>query len=80
AFIVRLGRALLLLPHASWRLLQIPDEIATAMGRFAPALALALMIFGTQERIICVIASSLALTVAVNGLTALAVSLVFFYA
>lgn len=80
AFIVGLSRALLMLPHPSWRLPQIPDQIATAMGRFPTALALALMIIGTQERINSVIASSLALTVAVNGLTALAVSLVFFFA
>jgi len=79
AFIVGLGRALLMLPHPSWRLPNIPDEIATAMGRFPAVLALALMIIGTQERINSVIASSLALTVAVNGLTALAVSLVFFF-
>ncbi|MCF7533049.1 DUF3772 domain-containing protein [Pseudomonas petrae] len=79
AFIVGLGRALLMLPHPSWRLPKIPDEIATAMGRFPAVLALALMIIGTQERINSVIASSLALTVAVNGLTALAVSLVFFF-
>lgn len=79
AFIVGLGRALLMLPHPSWRLPKIPDEIATAMGRFPPVLALALMVIGTQERINSVIASSLALTVAVNGLTALAVSLVFFF-
>jgi small-conductance mechanosensitive channel len=80
AFILGLGRALLMLPHASWRLPPIPDEIATAMGRFPAILALALMIIGTQERINSVIASSLALTVAVNGLTALAVSLVFLFA
>ena len=80
AFIVGLGRALLMLPNPSWRLPQIPDQIATAMGRFPTVLALALMIIGTQERINSVIASSLALTVAVNGLTALAVSLVFFFA
>lgn len=80
AFILGLGRALLMLPHASWRLPQIPDEIATAMGRIPAVLALALMVIGTQERINSVIASSLALTVAVNGLTALAVSLVFLYA
>lgn len=79
AFIVGLGRALLMLPHPSWRLPKIPDEIATAMGRFPPVLALALMVIGTQERINSVIASSLALTVAVNGLTALAVSLMFFF-
>ncbi|PWE41561.1 DUF3772 domain-containing protein [Pseudomonas prosekii] len=80
AFIVGLGRALLMLSHPSWRLPQIPDQIATAMGHFPVVLALALMLIGTQERINSVIASSLALTVAVNGLTALAVSLVFFFA
>nr|GEZ40270.1 hypothetical protein [Tanacetum cinerariifolium] len=36
AFIVGLGRALLMLPHPSWRLPNIADEIATAMGRFPP--------------------------------------------
>ena len=80
SFIVGLGRGLLMLSHPSWRLPQIPDEIASAIGRSPVFLALALMIIGTQERINSVIASSLALTVAVNGLTALAVSLVFFYA
>lgn len=80
AFIVGLGRALLMLSHPSWRLPQIPDHIASAMGRYPVLLALALMIIGTQERINSVIASSLALTVAVNGLTALVVSLVFFFA
>ena len=80
AFIVGLGRALLMLSHPSWRLPQIPNEIAEAMGRFPVVLGLALMIIGTQERINSVIASSLALTVAVNGLTALAVCLVFIFA
>lgn len=80
AFIVGLGRALLMLPRPSWRLPPIPDQIATAMGPFPVLLALALLLIGTQERINSVIASSLALTVAVNGLTALAVALVFFFA
>jgi small-conductance mechanosensitive channel len=80
AFILALGRALLMLSHPSWRLPQIPDQIAEAIGHFPILLALALMIIGTQERINSVIASTLALTVAVNGLTALAVSLVFLFA
>lgn len=80
AFILALGRALLMLSHPSWRLPQIPDQIAEAIGHFPIILALALMIIGTQERINSVIASTLALTVAVNGLTALAVSLVFLFA
>lgn len=80
AVIVGLGRALLMLSNPSWRLPSLADEIATALGRFPVVLALALAVIGTQERINSVIASSLALTVAVNGLTALAISLVFLFA
>jgi potassium efflux system protein len=77
AFISGLGRALLMLAHSSWRLPTIPDALATAMGRFPAVLALGLLLIGTQERINSVIASSLALTAAVNGLTALIISLTF---
>jgi len=80
SFMVGLGRALLMRAHPSWRLPPIHDEIADAVGPYPVVLALALMIIGTQERINSVIASSLALTVAVNGLTALAVSLTFIFA
>ncbi|WP_416424072.1 DUF3772 domain-containing protein [Pseudomonas sp. App30] len=80
AFIVGLGRAMLMLRRPSWRLPNIADEIASALGPFPKLLALALMLIGTQERINSVIASSLALTVAVNGLTALVVSLIAFWA
>ncbi len=80
AFIVGLGRAMLMVRRPSWRLPNIPDELAAALGPFPKILALALMIIGTQERINSVIASSLALTVAVNGLTALVVSLTAFVA
>jgi potassium efflux system protein len=77
AFIVGLGRAFFMLASPSWRLPQIPDGIASAVGHFPAILALALLVIGTQERINSVIASSLALTVAVNGLTALAISLIY---
>ena len=80
AFIVGLGRAMLMVRRPSWRLPNLADEIAVALGPFPKVLALALMIIGTQERINNVIASSLALTVAVNGLTALIVSLTAFCA
>ena len=80
AFIVGLGRALLMVAYPSWRLPNVPDPIAAALGHFPTVLALALLIIGTQERINSVIASSLALTVAVNGLTALAISLVYSFA
>ena len=79
AFIVGLGRALLMRAHPSWRLPQIPDQIAVALAPFPVLMGLALMLIGTQERINSVIASSLALTAAVNGLTALAIALVFFF-
>ncbi|MGY4493868.1 DUF3772 domain-containing protein [Pseudomonas sp. TE3610] len=80
AFIVGLGRAMLMVRRPSWRLPNLPDDLAAALGPFPKILALALMIIGTQERINSVIASSLALTVAVNGLTALVVSLTAFFA
>ncbi|HDQ4074428.1 TPA: mechanosensitive ion channel family protein [Pseudomonas aeruginosa] len=76
SFIVGLGRAMLMLSRPSWRLPPIPDPIASAMAPFPVAIALALLIIGTLERINDVAANSLALTVAVNGLTALVVSLI----
>ncbi|RZA12517.1 MAG: DUF3772 domain-containing protein, partial [Proteobacteria bacterium] len=79
AFIVGMGRALLMLPNPSWRLPNIPDPIAGAIGNLPAVLALALMFTGTFERINSVIASSLALSVAVNGLTALLVASIFVY-
>ncbi|MBA1204604.1 mechanosensitive ion channel family protein [Pseudomonas capeferrum] len=77
AFIAGLGRAVLMLQRPSWRLPPIPDEVAHALHWFPPLLATALMLLLTQERINSVIASSLALTVATNGITALVVSLIF---
>lgn len=79
AFLVGMGRALLMLPNPSWRLPNIPDPVATAIGGLPAVLALSLMVTGTFERINSVIASSLALSVAVNGLTALLVALIFVY-
>lgn len=80
SFIVGLGRAVLMLSRPSWRLPPIPDQIATALGPFPLILALALLLTAGEERINSVIASSLALTVAVNGLTALVTALIFFFA
>ncbi|MGB9088740.1 MAG: DUF3772 domain-containing protein [Pseudomonas farsensis] len=77
AFISGLGRAMLMLQRPSWRLPPIPDEVASALGWFPQALALTLMVLLTQERINSVIGTSLALTLATNGLTALVVSLLF---
>lgn len=80
SFVVGLGRAMLMLSRPSWRLPPIPDQIASALGPFPVILALTLMFIAGEERINSVIASSLALTVAVNGLTALIISLIFFFA
>lgn len=77
AFITGLGRAMLMLQRPSWRLPAIHDEVASALGWFPKVLALALMVMMTMERMNSVIGASLALTVAVNGLTALVVALTF---
>ena len=77
AFIAGLGRAMLMLQRPSWRLPAINDEVASALGWFPKVLALALMVMMTMERINTVIGASLALTVAVNGLTALVVAMIF---
>ncbi|QJQ19102.1 mechanosensitive ion channel family protein [Pseudomonas sp. SK] len=77
AFITGLGRAMLMLQRPSWRLPPIHDEVASALGWFPKVLALALMVMMTMERINSVIGASLALTVAVNGLTALVVAFTF---
>lgn len=77
AFISGLGRAMLMLQRPSWRLPPIHDEVASALGWFPKVLALALMVMMTMERINSVIGASLALTVAVNGLTALVVAVIF---
>lgn len=77
AFITGLGRAMLMLQRPSWRLPAIDDEVASALGWFPKVLALALMVMMTMERMNSVIGASLALTVAVNGLTALVVALTF---
>ena len=77
AFITGLGRAMLMLQRPSWRLPPIHDEVASALGWFPKLLALALMVMLTMERINSVIGTSLALTVATNGLTALVVAAIF---
>ncbi|QVM92190.1 mechanosensitive ion channel family protein [Pseudomonas entomophila] len=77
AFISGLGRAMLMLQRPSWRLPPIADEVASALGWFPKVLALALMVLLTQERINSVIGTSLALTLATNGVTTLVVSLLF---
>ena len=77
AFITGLGRALLMVSRPSWRLLPIPDTAARAVAHFPGLLALVAMLLGAQDRINSAIGASLALTVAVNGLTALLIAVLF---
>ncbi|SDJ64348.1 Small-conductance mechanosensitive channel [Pseudomonas delhiensis] len=77
AFITGLGRALLMVRRPSWRLLPIPDQAAQAVAHFPGLLAIVVMLLGAQDRINSSIGASLALTVAVNGLTALLIAVLF---
>ncbi|MED5609220.1 DUF3772 domain-containing protein [Pseudomonas sp. JH-2] len=77
AFITGLGRALLMVDRPSWRLLPIPDHAAQAVAHFPGLLAIVVMLLGAQDRINSNIGASLALTVAVNGLTALLIAVLF---
>lgn len=70
-FVSGLGRALLMVERPSWRLLPIPDDMAQALSPFPALLAVLVLLLGIQSRINSNIGASLALTVAVNGLTAL---------
>ncbi|MDF3935924.1 DUF3772 domain-containing protein [Pseudomonas citronellolis] len=77
AFISGLGRALLMTSRPSWRLLPLPDSAAEAIAPFPGLLAIVVMALGVQSRINNTIGASLALTVAVNGLTALLIAGLF---
>lgn len=70
-FVSGLGRALLMVERPSWRLLPIPDDMARHLAPFPGMLAILVLLLGIQTRINSNIGASLALTVAVNGLTAL---------
>lgn len=76
-FTAGLGRALLAVQRPSWRLPDLPDPVANALSPFPWLMAWLLLLLGTQERIISASSASLALTVAANGLTALATAVLF---
>lgn len=76
-FTAGLGRALLAVQRPSWRLPDLPDPVASALSPFPWLMAWLLLLLGTQERLNSVSGASLALTVAVNGITALATALLF---
>ncbi|MBD9630891.1 DUF3772 domain-containing protein [Pseudomonas sp. PDM19] len=76
-FTAGLGRALLAVQRPSWRLPDLPDAVATALSPFPWLMAWMLLVLGTLDRINSSSGASLALTVAVNGLTALATALLY---
>lgn len=76
-FTAGLGRALLAVQRPSWRLPDLPDPIASALSPFPWLMAWMLLLLGTQERLNSVSGASLALTVAVNGITALATAVLY---
>lgn len=76
-FTAGLGRALLAVQRPSWRLPDLPDPVASALSPFPWLIAWMLLLLGTQERLNSASGASLALTVAVNGITALATAVLF---
>lgn len=76
-FTAGLGRALLAVQRPSWRLPDLPDPVATALSPFPWLMAWLLLLLGTMDRINSASGASLALTVAVNGLTALATAVLY---
>ncbi|MEP9317432.1 DUF3772 domain-containing protein [Pseudomonas sp. LABIM340] len=76
-FTAGLGRALLAVQRPSWRLPDLPDPVATALSPFPWLMAWMLLVLGTLDRINSSSGASLALTVAVNGLTALATAVLY---
>ncbi|WP_448682245.1 DUF3772 domain-containing protein [Pseudomonas nicosulfuronedens] len=76
-FTAGLGRALLAVQRPSWRLPDLPDPVATALSPFPWLMAWLLLVLGTVDRINSSSGASLALTVAVNGITALTTALLY---
>ncbi|WP_207885344.1 DUF3772 domain-containing protein [Pseudomonas sp. 30_B] len=76
-FTAGLGRGLLAVQRPSWRLPNLPDPVAKALSPFPWLMAWMLLLLGTQERLNSASGASLALTVAVNGVTALATAALF---
>ncbi|MFS2126175.1 DUF3772 domain-containing protein [Pseudomonas sp. Pseusp97] len=76
-FTAGLGRALLAVQRPSWRLPDLPDPVASALSPFPWLMAWLLLVLGTLDRVNSASGASLALTVAVNGITALATALLY---
>ncbi|MFV3304231.1 DUF3772 domain-containing protein [Pseudomonas sp. NY15181] len=76
-FTAGLGRGLLAVQRPTWRLPDLPDPVANALSPFPWLMAWLLLLLGTQERLNSASGASLALTAAVNGITALATAVLF---
>jgi len=76
-FTAGLGRGLLAVQRPTWRLPDLPDPVARSLSPFPWLMAWLLLLLGTQERLNSASGASLALTAAVNGVTALATAILF---
>jgi potassium-dependent mechanosensitive channel len=74
-FVYGLAKALLSARRPTWRLLPIPDAVATATRGFPALIAFAGLATGLAERLAVAVNASLALTVAINCGVALAMGL-----
>ena len=74
-FMFGLWRTLLSAGRPSWRLLPIPDAVATGLRWLPPLLTIVSLISWLAERLVVVANSSLSLTVAVNCVVALALGI-----
>ncbi|AWH87300.1 DUF3772 domain-containing protein [Limnobaculum parvum] len=73
--IAGLGRALLSNQRPSWRLIAMPDMIASALKLYPTAIAILLMSFGTLEQLNNVIGSSVSTAIFSNGIASLLLAL-----
>lgn len=74
-YVAGLGRALLSPDRPTWRLPPVPDSVATGMGRYPLVLALVTTAGWLAERLYALVNASLATTVALNCILALALGL-----
>lgn len=78
-FTAGLGHALLSPNRTSWRLLPLPDALASRMGRYPTVFALVMVLVWAAERVSIVINTGLSTAVAVNCIVALVLSMTVAY-
>ncbi|SDP80901.1 Small-conductance mechanosensitive channel [Rhodoferax sp. OV413] len=74
-YVAGLGRTLLSPDRPTWRLPPLPDAVASGMGRFPLVMALVTVAGWLAERLYALVNASLATTVALNCILALALGL-----